>query len=67
MNPAQTLAIADVSFRELPLTLTLSRGKREQQQPRFGISCNSRFAYQLTMILPLLGERDGVRAASDQE
>ena len=44
------------------LTLTLSPGEREQQRLPLEIFNNARFANRLTIILPLLAERAGVRA-----
>jgi hypothetical protein len=44
------------------LTLTLSPEEREQQRSPLEISNRACFADRLTMILPLLGESDGVRA-----
>jgi hypothetical protein len=44
------------------LALTLSPGEREQQRLLIEISNHTRFAVRLKTILPLLGERAGVRA-----
>jgi hypothetical protein len=44
------------------LTLTLSPGEREQERLPFEPLNRTRFADQLTIILPLPGERAGVRA-----
>ena len=52
----------EVSGNWPALTLTLSPGEREQQRSSLEISNRACFADRLTMILPLLGERAGVRA-----
>jgi hypothetical protein len=52
----------EVSGNWPALTLTLSPGEREQQRSPLEISNRACFADRLTMILPLLGERAGVRA-----
>src|SRR5438034_11302814 len=46
-----------------PLTLTLSLGEREQQRLTHRIPRRTRYARRLELILPLLGERAGVRAS----
>jgi hypothetical protein len=52
----------DVSDGWSALTLTLSPGEREQQRLLLEIFNRACFADRLTRILPLLGERAGVRA-----
>jgi len=53
----------EVSSAWSALTLTLSPGEREQQRSPLEISNRACFANRLTMILPLLRERVGVRAS----